>query len=78
MELSGIELHYLVNKISPKASSGYYVSDISSITKNSILLKLHHPAEPNIMLMVSTRGIWFTNKKYRQVEENQFVNVLSR
>jgi predicted ribosome quality control (RQC) complex YloA/Tae2 family protein len=78
MELSGIELHYLVNKISPKVSSGYYVSDISSITKNSILLKLHHPAEPNIMLMVSTKGIWFTNKKYRQVEENQFVKVLSR
>ena len=77
MELSGIELHYLVNKISPKVSSGYYVSDISSITKNTILLKLHHPAEPNIMLMVSTKGIWFTNKKYRQVEENQFVKVLS-
>jgi predicted ribosome quality control (RQC) complex YloA/Tae2 family protein len=78
MELSGIELHYLVNKISPKVSSGYYVSNISSITKNSILLKLHHPAESNIMLMVSTKGIWFTNKKYRQVEENQFVKVLSR
>ena len=78
MELSGIELHYLVNKISPKVSSGYYVSDISSITKNSILLKLHHPAEPNIMLMVSTKGIWFTNKKYRQIVENQFVKVLSR
>jgi len=78
MELSGIELHYLVNKISPKVSSGYYVSDISSITKNSILLKLHHPAEPDIMLIVSTKGIWFTNKKYRQIEENQFVKVLSR
>lgn len=78
MELSGIELHYLVNKISPKVSSGYYVSNISSITKNSILLKLHHPAEPNIMLIVSTKGIWFTNKKYRQIEENQFVKVLSR
>jgi predicted ribosome quality control (RQC) complex YloA/Tae2 family protein len=78
MELSGIELHYLVNKISPKVSSGYYVSSISSITKNSILLKLHHPAEPNIMLMVSTKGIWFTNKKYRQIEENQFLKVLSR
>jgi predicted ribosome quality control (RQC) complex YloA/Tae2 family protein len=78
MELSGIELYYLVNKIRPKVSSGYYVSNISSITKNSILLKLHHPAESNIMLMVSTKGIWFTNKKYRQVEENQFVKVLSR
>ena len=78
MELSGIELHYLVNKISSNVSSGYYVSNISSITKNSILLKLHHPIESDIMLMISTKGIWFTNQKYRQVEEGQFVNVLSR
>jgi predicted ribosome quality control (RQC) complex YloA/Tae2 family protein len=78
MELSGIELHYLVNKISSNISSGYYVSNISSITKNSILLKLHHPVESDIMLMISTKGIWFTNQKYRQVEEGQFANVLSR
>ncbi len=78
MELSGIELHYLVNKINSKVSSGFYVSNISFITKNSILLKLHHPIEPDIMLMVSTKGIWLTNKKYKQVEENQFVKALSR
>jgi predicted ribosome quality control (RQC) complex YloA/Tae2 family protein len=78
MELSGIELHYLVNKISSKVSSAYYVSNISSITKNSILVKLHHPVESDIMLMVSTKGIWFTNQKYRQVEEGQFVKVLIR
>jgi predicted ribosome quality control (RQC) complex YloA/Tae2 family protein len=78
MELSGIELHYLVNKINSKVSSEFYVSNISSITKNSILLKLHHPIEPDMMLMVSTKGIWLTNKKYKQVEENQFVKALSR
>jgi predicted ribosome quality control (RQC) complex YloA/Tae2 family protein len=78
MELSGIELYYLVNKINSKVSSGFYVSNISSITKNSILLKLHHPIEPDIMLMVSTKGIWLTNKKYKQVEENQFVKILSK
>ena len=78
MELSGIELHYLVNKINSKVSSGFYVSNISSITKNSILLKLHHPIESDIMLMVSTKGIWLTNKKYKQVEENQFVKTLSK
>lgn len=78
MELSGIELHYLVTKINSKVSSGFYVSNISSITKNSILLKLHHPIEPDIMLMVSTKGIWLTNKKYKQVEENQFVKTLSK
>ena len=78
MELSGIELYYLVNKINSKVSSGFYVSNISSITKNSILLKLHHPIEPDIMLMVSTKGIWLTNKKYKQVEENQFTKTLSK
>jgi predicted ribosome quality control (RQC) complex YloA/Tae2 family protein len=78
MELSGIELHYLVNKISSTVTSEFYVSNMSSITKNSILLKLHHPIQPDIMLMVSTKGIWLTNKKYKPVEENQFVQVISR
>ena len=78
MELSGIELHYLVNKISSKITSSYYISNISSITKNSILLKLHHPTESDINLIVSTKGIWITSKKYQQMEENQLLSVLSR
>lgn len=78
MELSGIELHYLVNKISSKITSSYYVSNISSITKNSILLKLHHPTESDINLIVSTKGIWITNKKYKQMEESQLLSILSR
>lgn len=78
MELSGLELRYLVNKINSIATMGFYVSNISSITKNSILLKLHHPIHPDIMLMVSTKGIWITNKKYKQVEDTQFANVISR
>ena len=78
MELSGIELHYLVIKISSKITSCYYVSNISSITKNSILLKLHHPTESDINLIVSTKGIWITSKKYKQMEENQLLSILSR
>ena len=78
MELSGIELHYLVNKISSKITSSYYVSNISSITKNSILLKLHHPTESDINLIVSTKGIWITSKKYKQMEEHQLLSILSR
>ena len=77
MELSGIELHYLVNKISSKITSSYYVSNISSITKNSILLKLHHPTESDINLIVSTKGIWITSKKYKQMEEHQLLSILS-
>ena len=78
MELSGIELQFLVRKISSTVTSEFYVSNITSITKNSILLKLHHPIQPDIMLMVSTKGIWITNKKYKQVEETQFAKVISR
>ena len=78
MELSGIELHYLVRKISSTVTSEFYVSNITSITKNFILLKLHHPIHPDILLMVSTKGIWITNKKYKQVEETQFANIISR
>jgi predicted ribosome quality control (RQC) complex YloA/Tae2 family protein len=78
MELSGIELHYLVNKISSKITSSYYVSNISSITKNSILLKLHHPTDSDINLIVSTKGIWITSKKYKQMEEHQLLSILSR
>lgn len=78
MELSGIELHYLIKKISSTVTSEFYVSSITSITKNSILLKLHHPIHPDILLMVSTKGIWITNKKYKKVEETQFTNVISR
>lgn len=78
MELSGIELHYLVGKISSTVTSEFYVSNISSITKNSILLKLHHPVHSDIMLMVSTKGIWITNKKYKQVEETQIAKAISR
>ncbi len=78
MELSGIELHYLVRKISSTVTSEFYVSNITSITKNSMLFKLHHPIHPDIMLMVSTKGIWITNKKYKQVEETQFAKIISQ
>jgi len=78
MELSGIELHYLVSKISSTVTSEFYVSNITSITRNSILLKLHHPIHPDIMLMISTKGIWITNKKYKQVEDTQFAKAISR
>ena len=78
MELSGIELQFLIRKISSAVTSEFYVSNITSITKNSILLKLHHPIQPDIMLMVSTKGIWITNRKYKQVEETQFAKVISR
>ena len=70
MELSGIELRYLVNEISGRATEGYYVSGLNAITKSSLLLRLHHPLKEDIFLVLSTRGIWITKLKFKPVEEN--------
>jgi len=75
MELSGIELRYLVNEIRSRVTSGYYVSGVNAITKSSLLLKLHHPTQEDIMLVLSARGIWITRLKFKPVEENKLENV---
>src|SRR5918911_1436749 len=78
MELSGIELRYLVNHIRSRISSGHYVSGINAMTRSSLLLKLHHPVQEDIMLVLSTRGIWITKLKFKAVEENAIEGVAQR
>ncbi len=75
MTLSGIELRYLVNEISKKTSD-YYVSNIYGITKNALLFKLHHPENPDVMLMVSTYGMWVSSIKIDQIEQNKILKRL--
>ena len=75
MTLSGIELRYLVNEISKKTSD-YYVSNIYGITKNGLLFKLHHPENPDVMLMVSTSGIWISSVRIDQIEQNKMLKRL--
>ena len=75
MTLSGIELRYLVNEISKKTSD-YYVSNIYGITKNDLLFKLHHPKNPDVMLMVSTSGIWISSVRIDQIEPNKILKRL--
>lgn len=75
MTLAGIELNYLVNKISD-AVQGYYVSNIWGITKDSILFKLHHPEKPDIFMMISTSGVWLTSVKIDQIEPNKLLKRL--
>ena len=70
MELSGIELRYLVSEIANRATGGYYVSSVNAITKSSLLLRMHHPTKADVMLVLSARGIWITKLKFKQVEEN--------
>jgi len=75
MTLAGIELRYLVNEISKKIS-GYYVSNIYGISRESLLFKLHHPDKPDILLMFSTFGLWITTNKIEQIEENRLLKRL--
>ncbi|MGQ0638170.1 MAG: ribosome rescue protein RqcH [Nitrososphaerota archaeon] len=75
MTLAGIELCYLVKEISKKIS-GYYVSNIYGISRESLLFKLHHPEKPDILLMFSTFGLWITTNKIEQIEENRLLKRL--
>ena len=78
MELSGIELRYLVNEIKKKISSGYYVSNVYGVTRNSIMLKLHHPTEHDIMVAISDKGIWLTRYKFDTMEESELTDILRK
>ncbi|NIM25438.1 MAG: DUF814 domain-containing protein [Nitrososphaeria archaeon] len=75
MTLAGIELKYLVNKISEEVQ-GYYVSNIWGITKNSILFKLHHPDKTDVFMMISTSGLWLTSVKIEPIESNKLLKRL--
>ncbi|HEY5737284.1 MAG TPA: ribosome rescue protein RqcH [Nitrososphaeraceae archaeon] len=74
MELSSLELSYIVNYVNFKLESGgYYVSQINAITKDSLALKFHHSSEQDILLAISTKGMWVTKMLFKQVEENDLV-----
>lgn len=75
MEIAGIELRYLVDKIS-KETDGYYVSNIYGIDRDSLLFKLHHPDKPDILMVLSTMGLWITSVRVQQVGENRLVRRL--
>ena len=75
MQLAGIELRYLVNDIGQKTED-YYVANIYGISKNSLLFKFRHPENPDVLLMLSTSGIWVTKVKIDQIEPNKLLRRL--
>lgn len=75
MALAAIELVYLAKEISEQ-TSGYYINNIYSINQDSILLKLHHPQKPDLILAISSMGIWLTKIKIAQIEPNRLVRRL--
>ncbi len=78
MELSGLELRYIVNQLSNSLKSGYYVSSVNSVTKTSFLFRLHHPTEKELILMISTQGLWLTKLKFQSLEESPLLDRFKR
>jgi predicted ribosome quality control (RQC) complex YloA/Tae2 family protein len=76
MELSGVELSYLINEIKSNIVQGYYVSDVTPVTKDSFLFKLHHSTKSDIMLMISSKGIWVTKLKFKPLEQNYLGEII--
>ncbi|HZD34410.1 MAG TPA: ribosome rescue protein RqcH [Nitrososphaeraceae archaeon] len=76
MELSGLELHCLIEDIRQKLSQGYYVSTISSISRDSFSLKMHHPNFSDVILVLSTRGIWITRMNFRTFEDSPIISSM--
>jgi predicted ribosome quality control (RQC) complex YloA/Tae2 family protein len=76
MELSGVELSYLINEIKSTIVQGYYVSDVTPVTRDSFLFKLHHSTKPDIMLMISSKGIWVTKLKFKPLEQNYLGEII--
>lgn len=75
MGLAGIELTFLVKEISNQTND-YYINNIYSINQNSLLFKLHHPEKPDLFLVISSIGMWFTGIKIEALEENRLVKRL--
>jgi predicted ribosome quality control (RQC) complex YloA/Tae2 family protein len=70
MAISEIELRYIVNNIKTVIDNVYYVSNISLITKNTLILKFHHSQKNDVSLLVSSFGICITKYKYSIIEDN--------
>jgi len=75
MTIAGIELRYLVNEIT-KTIADYYVSNIYGITKDTLLFKLHHSVKPDVLLVLSTFGLWISSVKIDQIESNRLLKRL--
>lgn len=76
LELSGIELRSLILEINSKITSGYYLSSVAAVTRDSFLFRMHHSMEPDITLMISVRGIWLTRYKFKQLGESELIDTI--
>ena len=61
MRLEGIELRFVVNRISDQLDGHHRVDSICSIKEDSMLFRLRHSAQDDLFLMVSAFGVWATS-----------------
>ncbi|MDE0267219.1 MAG: NFACT family protein [Thaumarchaeota archaeon] len=61
MRLEGIELRFVVNRISDQLDGRHRVDSICVIREDSMLFRLRHPAKDDLFLMVSTFGVWISS-----------------
>jgi predicted ribosome quality control (RQC) complex YloA/Tae2 family protein len=76
MELSGLDLHCLIEDINQRLNQGYYVSAISSISRYSFSLKMHHPNLSDVIVILSTTGIWITKMNFRTFEDSPIITSM--
>jgi predicted ribosome quality control (RQC) complex YloA/Tae2 family protein len=76
MELSGLELHCLIEDIGQKLSQGYYVGAVSGISRDSFSLKMRHPNLSDVIVVISTTGIWITRMNFRTFEDSPIISSL--
>ncbi|MGD1838739.1 MAG: ribosome rescue protein RqcH [Nitrososphaeraceae archaeon] len=74
MELSSIELNYIIKNIFTKIQDGYYINQIVGVTKDCISLKLHHSLKPDVIVLLSTNAIWITRNSFKSMDDNTIVN----
>lgn len=77
MALAGIEVSYLTRRIA-ELTKGHYIANIYGIEHESLLVKLHHPIHSDVLLMVTTRGVWPTSSKVNPIEPNTMVRRLRK
>ncbi len=70
MKFEGIELRFVVNRISDQLDGHHRVDGIHSIEKDSMFFKLCHPAKDDLFLIVSTFGVWETSLRLDPARKN--------
>lgn len=74
MEISGIEIHILCNRISDSTQE-YFLSGIYSM-EDGVLLRFNHATKPEKLVAISSFATWLTTKNLSLPQATKFVSRL--